>query len=50
MVQSPKRPWVGEKIGPSPVDRAKGGVKRSTLTEAAGIPLAVQVALAIATT
>jgi putative transposase len=35
---------VGKKTGPNPCDRGKGGVKRSTLTEAAGIPLAVQVA------
>jgi hypothetical protein len=34
-------PLGGEKIGPDPCGRAKGGVKRSTLTEAAGIPLAV---------
>lgn len=34
-------PLGGEEIGPDPCGRAKGGVKRSTLTEAAGIPLAV---------
>jgi putative transposase len=34
---------VGEKTGPSPVDRAKSGTKRSLLTEAAGIPLALAV-------
>ena len=30
----------GECAGPSPVHRAKGGLKRSQLTEGAGIPLA----------
>jgi putative transposase len=39
-----KAPLGGEKTGPSPCDRAKGGVKRSMLTEADGIPLAVEVA------
>jgi transposase len=34
---------VGKKIGPNPTDRGKGGVKRSLLTEAHGIPLAVVV-------
>jgi len=34
---------VGEKTGPNPTDRAKGGVKRSLLTEAAGIPVAIAV-------
>lgn len=29
----------GEVAGPSPVDRRKGGMKRSTATDAAGIPL-----------
>jgi transposase len=41
-----KAPLGGKKTGPSPVDRAKGGVKRSMLTEAAGMPLAVEVAAA----
>jgi putative transposase len=35
---------VGKKTGPNPCDRGKGGVKRSMLTEAPGIPLAVEVA------
>jgi putative transposase len=39
-----KHRWAGKNIGPNPCDRAKGGVKHSTLTEAAGIPLAVEVA------
>ena len=34
-----KAPCGGERAGRSPVDRAKGGVKRSQLTEGAGIPL-----------
>ena len=34
-----KAPLGGEKIGPTPTDRAKGGVKRSRLTEARGIPV-----------
>jgi transposase len=29
----------GERAGPSPVDRRKGGLKRSTVTDATGIPL-----------
>jgi transposase len=32
---------VGEKIGPNPTDRGKGGVKRSLLTEGHGVPIAV---------
>lgn len=36
-----KAPGGGEKAGRSPVDRGKQGLKRSTLTEAAGIPLHV---------
>jgi transposase len=35
-----KAPCGGECAGPSPVDRAKGGIKRSQLTDGAGIPLA----------
>ena len=31
----------GKKTGPSPVDRAKGGTKRSLLTEAKGIPISI---------
>jgi transposase len=36
-----KAPAGGEVAGPSPVDRAKGGLKRSMVTDAAGIPLGV---------
>ncbi|MEU5307011.1 IS5 family transposase [Streptomyces noursei] len=34
-----KAPCGGQVAGPSPVDRRKGGMKRSTGTDAAGIPL-----------
>ncbi|WP_411090130.1 IS5 family transposase [Streptomyces sp. 061-3] len=34
-----KAPCGGEVAGPSPVDRRKGGMKRSTATDAGGIPL-----------
>ena len=34
---------MGKKTGPNPTDRAKGGVKRSLLTDGAGVPLAVAV-------
>jgi putative transposase len=34
---------VGKKSGPNPCDRAKGGVKRSLLTEAAGIPVGLEI-------
>jgi putative transposase len=34
---------VGKKTGPNPTDRAKGGVKRSLLTDGAGVPLGVAV-------
>ncbi|ANZ13555.1 transposase [Streptomyces noursei ATCC 11455] len=34
-----KAPCGGDIAGPSPVDRRKGGMKRSTATDAAGIPL-----------
>ena len=34
-----KAPLGGEKTGPNPTDRGKGGVKRSLLTEARGIPV-----------
>lgn len=46
-------PWIercrrrrseGKKTGPNPTDRAKGGSKRSLLTEAAGIPVGLAVA------
>lgn len=38
-----RRHWVGKKTGPNPTDRAKGGTKRSVLTEAAGIPIGLAV-------
>ena len=34
---------MGEKSGPNPTDRAKRGVKRSLLTEAAGVPIGLAV-------
>lgn len=34
-----KAPLRGEKTGPSPVDRAKLGTKRSMPTEADGVPI-----------
>jgi hypothetical protein len=36
-----KAPCGGDKAGPSPVDRRKGGLKRSVATEAAGILLGI---------
>jgi transposase len=36
-----KTPCGGDKAGPSPVDRRKGGLKRSVCVEGYGIPLAV---------
>jgi transposase len=36
--------WAGKKTGPNPTDRAKGGSKRSLLTEANGIPVGLAVA------
>ena len=36
-----KAPCGGQTAGPSPVDRHKQGLKRSTVTEAQGIPLGV---------
>jgi transposase len=39
-----KAPCGGEKAGRSPVDRGKGGVKRSTVVDARGIPLGTIVA------
>jgi putative transposase len=44
MELSQKLRWAGKKSGPSPVDRAKGGVKRSLLTEASGIPVGLVIA------
>jgi hypothetical protein len=38
---STKAPCGGNCSGPSPVDRRKVGLKRSTVTDAAGIPLGV---------
>ncbi|MCE1180720.1 MAG: IS5 family transposase [Rhodocyclales bacterium] len=38
-----KAPVAGKKTGPNPTDRGKQGVKRSLLTEAAGIPIAVAI-------
>jgi putative transposase len=35
---------VGKKTGPNPTDRAKGGTKRSLLTDAAGVPLGLAIA------
>lgn len=35
--------WAGKKTGPNPTDRAKGGVKKSLLTEARGIPVGLAV-------
>jgi transposase len=35
---------VGKKTGPNPTDRAKDGVKRSVLTEAAGVPIGLAIA------
>ena len=39
-----KAPCGGPLAGPSPVDRRKGGLKRSAATEAAGIPLGITAA------
>ncbi len=36
-----KAPLGGEKRGKNPTDRAKGGVKRSQLVDAKGIPVGV---------
>ena len=38
-----KAPLGGEAVGPNPTDRAKSGTKRSLLTDAGGIPLALAV-------
>ena len=43
-----KAPLGGEATGPSPVDRAKSGTKRSVLSDGRGAPLAVVVAGATA--
>ena len=34
---------MGKKTGPNPTDRGKGGVKRSLLTEAHGMPIAIEI-------
>jgi putative transposase len=39
-----KAPLGGADTGPNPTDRAKGGVKRSMLTDGHGVPLGVAVA------
>ena len=36
-----KAPCGGERVGPSPVDRRKGGLKRSLATEGYGVPLGI---------
>ncbi len=36
-----KAPCGGEKAGPSPVDRGKRGIKRSTIVDGCGVPLGV---------
>ena len=36
-----KAPCGGERAGPSPADRRKGGLKRSVATEDHGIPLGI---------
>ena len=41
-----KAPCGGQTAGPSPVDRRKQGLKRSTMTEAQGIPLGTVAAAA----
>ncbi|GGE77633.1 hypothetical protein GCM10008020_22970 [Massilia psychrophila] len=38
-----KAPLGGGKTGPDATDRGKGGVKRSLLTEANGIPIAIEI-------
>ena len=35
---------MGKKTGPNPTDRAKGGTKRSLLTDAAGVPVGLVIA------
>lgn len=35
---------MGKKTGPNPTDRAKGGTKRSLLTDAAGVPIGLAIA------
>jgi hypothetical protein len=39
-----KAPCGAEKAGRNPVDRAKGGLKRSTMVDACGIPLGAMAA------
>jgi transposase len=45
-----RAPCGGQTAGPSPVDRRKQGLKRSTVTEAQGIPLGAVAAAANVTT
>lgn len=44
MVRCRRLRSAGKKTGPNPTDRAKGGSKRSLLTEANGIPVGLAVA------
>lgn len=44
MAPPPKRHWVGKKTGRNPTDRGKLGVKRSLLSEARGVPVALVIA------
>ena len=39
----PRLPSGGKKTGKNPTDRAKGGVKRSVLVEASGVPVGIAV-------
>ena len=41
MVASRKPRVVGKKTGPSPVDRRKGGLKRSVATDTGGVPVGI---------
>jgi Putative transposase of IS4/5 family (DUF4096) len=40
-VHATKAPCGGDKPGPSPVDRRKGGLKRSVATDGGGVPLGI---------
>ena len=44
MAPPPKRLWVEKKTGRNPTDRGKLGVKRSLLSEARGVPVALVIA------
>jgi len=39
-----KSPLGGKKSGPNPIDRGKGGTRRSLLTDGKGVPLAIEAA------